>query len=120
MLTRTPACRAVTREHHLHVLFRRRRTLADIGEGRGGIDGATDACICHRAGDEEHRPVSGRGKRQATRDRNLAWLGPEEVEENLGAIEKRLSSSDFEELAASRAVMPPWLAEPVSALMSDA
>ena len=22
--------------------------------------------ICHRAGDEEHRPVSGRGKRQAT------------------------------------------------------
>ena len=52
--------------------------------------------------------------------RALAWLGPEEVEENLGAIEKRLSSSDFEELAATRAVMPSWLAEPVSALMSDA
>ena len=52
--------------------------------------------------------------------RALAWLGPEEVEENLGAIEKRLSSSDFEELAAARAVMPSWLAEPVSAMMSDA
>ena len=52
--------------------------------------------------------------------RALAWLGPEEVEENLGAIEKRLSSRDFEELAATRAVMPSWLAEPVSAMMSDA
>ena len=52
--------------------------------------------------------------------RALAWLGPEEVEENLATIEKRLSSRDFEELAASRAVMPAWLAEPVSAMMSDA
>ena len=26
----------------------------------------TDACICHGAGDEEHRPVSGRDKRQAS------------------------------------------------------
>ena len=41
--------------------------------------------------------------------RALAWLGPEEVEENLGAIEKRLSSRDLEELAATRAVMPAWL-----------
>ena len=57
VLTRTPARRAVTREHHLHVLFGRRRTLADIGEGRGGIDGATDVGICHGAGDQEHRPV---------------------------------------------------------------
>ena len=51
--------------------------------------------------------------------RALAWLGPEEVEENLGAIEKRLSSRDFEELAATRAVMPSWLAEPVSAMVAD-
>ena len=48
----------------------RRLTLVDIGEGRGGIDGATDVGICHGAGDEEHRPVSGRGKRQATGDRH--------------------------------------------------
>ena len=52
--------------------------------------------------------------------RALAWLGPEEVEENLGTIEHKLSSKDFEELAAARAVMPSWLAEPVSAMMSDA
>ena len=52
--------------------------------------------------------------------RALAWLGPEEVEENLGTIEHKLSSKDFEELAATRAVMPSWLAEPVSAMMSDA
>ena len=51
--------------------------------------------------------------------RALAWLGPEEVEENLGAIEKRLSSSDLEELAATRAVMPAWMAEPVSAMVAD-
>ena len=51
--------------------------------------------------------------------RALAWLGPEEVKENLGAIEKRLSSRDLEELAATRAVMPAWLAEPVSAMVAD-
>ena len=51
--------------------------------------------------------------------RALAWLGPEEVEENLGAIEKRLSSRDLEELAATRAVMPSWLAEPVSTMVAD-
>ena len=51
--------------------------------------------------------------------RALAWLGPEEVAENLGAIEKRLSSRDLEELAATRAVMPAWLAEPVSTMVSD-
>ena len=51
--------------------------------------------------------------------RALAWLGPEEVEENLGAIEKRLSSRDLEELAATRAVMPAWLAEPVSTMVAD-
>ena len=51
--------------------------------------------------------------------RALAWLGPEEVEENLGAIEKRLSSRDLEELAAARAVMPAWLAEPVSTMVAD-
>ena len=51
--------------------------------------------------------------------RALAWLGPEEVEENLGVIEKRLSPRDLEELAATRAVMPAWLAEPVSTMVAD-
>ena len=49
----------------------------------------------------------------------LGWLGPEEVKGNLEAIEKRLSSRDLEELAATRAVMPAWLAEPVSTMVAD-
>ena len=52
--------------------------------------------------------------------RALAWLGPDEVEENLETLEHKLSPEDMEELAASRAVMPAWLAEPVSALFANA
>ena len=51
--------------------------------------------------------------------RALAWLGPEEVEENLETLENRLSPEDIDELAATRAVMPAWLAEPVSAMVAD-
>lgn len=51
--------------------------------------------------------------------RALAWLGPEEVAENLETLEHRLSPEDIEELAATRAVMPAWLAEPVSAMLAD-
>jgi hypothetical protein len=47
--------------------------------------------------------------------RALAWLGPEEIEENLNAIERKLSSKDFAELAEARAVMPAWIAESISA-----
>ena len=52
--------------------------------------------------------------------RALAWLGPEEVEENLEVLERKLSSEDLVELAATRAVMPAWIAEPVSAMVADA
>ena len=52
--------------------------------------------------------------------RALAWLGPEEVEENLVTLEHKLTPEDIEELAATRAVMPAWLAEPVSAMIADA
>ena len=51
--------------------------------------------------------------------RALAWLGPEEVEESLETLEHKLSPEDIEELAATRAVMPAWLAEPVSAMVAD-
>ena len=51
--------------------------------------------------------------------RALAWLGPEEVETNLEIVERRLSDEDIEELAETRAVMPAWLAEPVSALVAS-
>ena len=59
-----------------------------------------------------HRPSGGAV-------RALAWLGPEEVETNLEIIQRRLSSEDIEELAETRAVMPAWLAEPVSALIAS-
>ncbi|MCY4639801.1 MAG: DUF6088 family protein [Chloroflexi bacterium] len=47
--------------------------------------------------------------------RALAWLGPEDIETNLEIAERRLSSEDMEELAETRAVMPAWIAEPLSA-----
>ncbi len=50
--------------------------------------------------------------------RALAWLGPEEVEDGLEAVLKTLSEADREELAAARATMPIWMAEPVSARLA--
>ena len=52
--------------------------------------------------------------------RALAWLGPREVAENIGAVKRRLSADDIRELATSRARVPAWLAEPVSQLVADA
>ncbi len=51
--------------------------------------------------------------------RALAWLGSEEVEENLEAISGKLSSEELDELAAWRAMMPAWIAEPVSAMVAN-
>ena len=51
--------------------------------------------------------------------RALAWLGPKEVEEGLEAIGRKLSPEDFQELAESRALMPGWMAEPVSAMVAN-
>ena len=59
-----------------------------------------------------HRPAG-----QAIRA--LAWLGPEEVETGLEAIRPKLSAEDMRELAESRAVMPAWIAEPVSVMVAD-
>ena len=50
--------------------------------------------------------------------RALAWLGPQEVKESLGVICRKLSAEDLDELAASRAMMPAWIAEPVSAMVA--
>ena len=47
--------------------------------------------------------------------RALAWLGPREVEAGLEAIVPKLSTEDFGELAAARAVLPIWMAGPLSA-----
>ena len=51
--------------------------------------------------------------------RALAWLGPQEVEESLEALGRKLSAEELEELAASRAMMPAWVAEPVSAMVAS-
>ena len=51
--------------------------------------------------------------------RALAWLGPQEVEESLGVIGQKLSAEDLDEFAASRAMMPAWIAEPVSAMVAS-
>ena len=50
--------------------------------------------------------------------RALAWLGPAEVEDGLEAVLPTLSDADRDELAAARAVMPIWMAEPVSARLA--
>lgn len=50
--------------------------------------------------------------------RALAWLGSQEVEESLSLIVRKLSAEDLDELAASRAMMPAWIAEPVSAMVA--
>ncbi len=46
--------------------------------------------------------------------RALSWLGPNEVDEGLDAVLPMLSAEDLEELSAARAIMPIWMAEPVS------
>ena len=51
--------------------------------------------------------------------RALAWLGPKEVEEGLEVIGRKFSPEDIQELAASRALMPAWMAEPVSAMVAN-
>ena len=47
--------------------------------------------------------------------RALSWLGPDEVEVGLDVIGCKLSSEDLKELAALRAILPTWIAEPASA-----
>jgi hypothetical protein len=51
--------------------------------------------------------------------RAIAWLGPQEVDKALRTIEPKLSVKDLEELAESRAIMPAWIAEPVSAMVAS-
>ena len=50
--------------------------------------------------------------------RALAWLGPEEIEIGLEAVLPTLSAEELKELSTARALMPNWMAEPVSARVS--
>ncbi|WP_446831179.1 DUF6088 family protein [Candidatus Foliamicus sp.] len=47
--------------------------------------------------------------------RALAWLGPAEVKDGLEAVMPTLSAEELSEFSAARALMPNWMAEPVSA-----
>ena len=49
--------------------------------------------------------------------RALAWLGPEEVEDSLESVLPTLSEEDLKELSTVRAIMPMWIAEPLSACL---
>ena len=51
--------------------------------------------------------------------RALAWLGPREVEEHIEMMRSKLSAEDRQELLTLRAVMPTWMAEPVSRMIAD-
>ena len=50
--------------------------------------------------------------------RAIAWLGPREVEKSLDAVLPALSQEDLNELSAAQAVMPGWMAEPLSARLA--
>ena len=52
--------------------------------------------------------------------RALAWLGPEEIEDGLEVVLPGLSADELDELATARAVMPSWMAEPLSARIAHA
>ena len=52
--------------------------------------------------------------------RALAWLGPLEVNEALDRLAPRISAEDLAELAGVRAVLPAWLAKPISRLVAHA
>ena len=47
--------------------------------------------------------------------RALSWFGPKEINEQLDAIIPKLSPDELEELSSTRAVMPIWMAQPLSA-----
>lgn len=50
--------------------------------------------------------------------RALAWLGPEDIEDGLEAVLPTLRDEDRDELSAARAIMPNWMAQPVSARLA--
>ena len=52
--------------------------------------------------------------------RALEWLGPSDVTENISVVKQKLNADDLAEMAASRARMPAWLAEPISDLATYA
>ena len=52
--------------------------------------------------------------------RAIAWLGPHGIERNLDAVLPILSREDMDELVAAQAVLPRWMAEPLSRRIAHA
>ena len=52
--------------------------------------------------------------------RALAWLGPQEIEENLEAIKAAIPAADLNELASVPPQTPSWIAGPLSTLVAHA
>jgi hypothetical protein len=50
--------------------------------------------------------------------RALAWLGPGRIEESLDAVLPKLAEEDLHDLSTACAVLPKWLAEPLSARLA--
>lgn len=50
--------------------------------------------------------------------RALSWLGPEHAKASIAKIKSRLSISEWEAIAASRAVLPSWMAKALSESLS--
>lgn len=50
--------------------------------------------------------------------RALAWYPREDARENLEQVASRLSPQDREDLLAARAILPPWMADSVSAVLT--
>ena len=46
--------------------------------------------------------------------RAISWLGPRDIERSLDAVLPKLSRKEVGELAAAQAVLPKWMAEPLS------
>ena len=52
--------------------------------------------------------------------RAISWLGPHEVERSLDAVLPKLSRKDLNELVTAGAVLPKWMAEPLSRRIAHA
>ena len=46
--------------------------------------------------------------------RPSSWLGPHKVERSQDAVLPKLSRKDLDEFVAAQAVLPNWMAEPLS------
>lgn len=51
--------------------------------------------------------------------RALAWLGPTKTMKALQALKRKLPEAEFKEIVAARALLPSWIAQPISKLFEN-